>query len=99
MSSPVIHSAPGLTLQYQGDLPEQTAVVLDGEIVLPMTAREGLTRPFVDGLPASLAYRLRPGARALVLEPGGGLEVLTALEQEIRIRFRTSTEAFVPHDA
>ncbi|MGH3946968.1 MAG: hypothetical protein ACRDSI_18300 [Pseudonocardiaceae bacterium] len=80
VSSSAIHSAPGLTLQYQGRLPDQSAVVLDGEIVLPLTAREGLTADFVDGLPTSLAHRLRPASRTLVLEPGGGLEVLSALE-------------------
>ena len=80
VSSSAIHSAPGLTLQYQGRLPEQSAVVLDGEVVLPLTAREGLTHGFVDGLPTSLAHHLRPASRTLVLEPGGGLEVLSALE-------------------
>ncbi|MGH8896161.1 MAG: hypothetical protein ACRDZ4_03840 [Egibacteraceae bacterium] len=80
VSSSAIHSAPGLTLQYQGSLPEQSAVVLDGEVVLPLTARQGLTHGFVDGLPPSLAHRLRPASRTLVLEPGGGLEVLSALE-------------------
>ncbi len=80
VSSSAIHSAPGLSLQYQGGLPEQSAAVLDGEVVLPLTAREGLTPGFVDGLPTSLAYRLRPASQTLVLEPGGGLEVLSALE-------------------
>jgi spermidine synthase len=80
ISSPAIHSAPGLTLQYQAALPKQSAIVLDGEVVLPLTAREGLTHGFVDGLPTSLAYHLRPASRTLVLEPGGGLEVLSALE-------------------
>ncbi|MDQ4102754.1 MAG: hypothetical protein M3186_03190, partial [Actinomycetota bacterium] len=80
VSSSAIHSAPGLTLQYQGNLPEQSAVVIDGEVVLPLTAREGVTPDFVDGLPTSLAHRLRPASRTLVLEPGGGLEVLSALQ-------------------
>jgi hypothetical protein len=80
ISSSAIHSAPGLTLQYQGSLPEQSAVVVDGEVVLPLTARKGLTSDFVEGLPTSLAHHLRPASRSLVLEPGGGLEVLSALE-------------------
>ena len=80
VSSPAVHSAPGLTLQYQGHLPEQSAVVLDGEVVLPLTARKGLTQGFVEGMPTSLAHHLRPASKTLVLEPGGGLEVLSALE-------------------
>ncbi|MGH3935773.1 MAG: hypothetical protein ACRDS1_12490 [Pseudonocardiaceae bacterium] len=80
VTSSAIHSAPGLTLQYQGALPEQSAVVVDGELVLPLTSRKGLTQGFVQGLPTSLAHRLRPASRTLILEPGGGLEVLSALE-------------------
>jgi hypothetical protein len=34
------------TLLGQGSLPKQSAVVLDGEVVLPLTAREGLTHGF-----------------------------------------------------
>jgi hypothetical protein len=79
VSTSAIHSAPGLTLQYQASLPEQNAIVVDGEVVLPLTSQDGLTQEFVDGLPTSLAYRLRPASRTLVLEPGGGLEVLSAL--------------------
>jgi hypothetical protein len=73
VSSSAIHSAPGLTLQYQANLPKQSAIVVDGEVVFPLTARQGLTHGFVDGLPTSLAYHLRPASRTLVLEPGGGL--------------------------
>jgi hypothetical protein len=80
VSSSAVHAAPGLTLQYQESLPEQSAVVVDGEVVLPLTSRKGLTHGFVDGLPTSLAHRLRPASRTLVLEPGGGLEVLSAVE-------------------
>jgi spermidine synthase len=80
VSSSAIHSAPGLTLQYQAAPPKQSALVVDGEVVFPLTTREGLTHSFVDGLPTSLAYHLRPASRTLVLEPGGGLEVLSALE-------------------
>ncbi|MDQ3899110.1 MAG: hypothetical protein M3319_01165 [Actinomycetota bacterium] len=80
VSSSAIHSAPGLTLQYQAALPKQSALIVDGEVVLPLTTRKGLTHSFVDGLPTSLAYHLRPASRTLVLDPGGGLEVLSAIE-------------------
>lgn len=74
-----IRSAPGLSLQYQGPLPRQTAVVVDGEVVYTLTSRRSLPPGFLDSLPTSLPYRLRPAARVLILEPGGGLDVLVAL--------------------
>lgn len=79
VESSSVHSAPGLSLNYQGTLPEQSAAVIDGDIVLPLTQFDDVDKSFFDALPSSLAYRLRPGANALVLQPGGGLEVATAL--------------------
>jgi spermidine synthase len=80
VASSGIHSAPGLSLQYQGPLPEQTGVVVDGEVVLALTSSEGLSPGFFDAMPTALPYRLRPQPGVLVLEPGGGLEVLAGLE-------------------
>jgi hypothetical protein len=39
---------------------------------------------FLDALPAPFPYRLRPRPRVLMLEPGGGLDVLLALENGAR---------------
>jgi hypothetical protein len=39
---------------------------------------------FLDYLPTALPYRLRPEADALILEPGGGLDVLLALSEGAR---------------
>lgn len=74
-----IRSAPGLSLMYEGPLPRQTAVVADGEVVYTLTSRRQLHPRFLESLPTALPYRLRPGAHALILEPGGGLDVLVAL--------------------
>jgi spermidine synthase len=79
-----VRSAPGLSLTYDGPLPRQLGVVVDGDTILALTARESLRPSFLDALPASLPYRLRPRPRVLVLEPGGGLDVLLALEQGAR---------------
>ncbi len=77
-----IRSAPGLSLRYEGALPRQTAMVVDGELVYTLTARPDPR--LLDSLPTALPFRLRPGARALVLEPGGGLDVLVALGEGAR---------------
>jgi hypothetical protein len=79
-----VRSAPGLSLTYDGPLPRQLGVVVDGDTILALTARGSLRPSFLDALPASLPYRLRPRPRVLVLEPGGGLDVLLALEQGAR---------------
>jgi len=83
-----IHAAPGLSFAYQGVLPPQTALAVDGDNLSPMSAVPPEQAEFAGYLPTSLAYRLsqnvRPepvegSANALVIEPGGGLDVLTAL--------------------
>lgn len=78
-----IHSAPGLSLAYLGSPPPQLGLFTDGEDLSPITATAGdkaRLREFIGYLPTSLPYRLRPGAKVLIIEPRGGLDVLTALE-------------------
>ena len=74
-----IHAAPGLSFAYQGTLPPQTALAVDGDNLSPMSAVEPEQAGFAEYLPTSLVYRLAEGPVALVIEPGGGLDVLTAL--------------------
>jgi len=84
LESGAIRAAPGLSLGYLGPLPRQRGLFVDGDglsgIVDTTATEEGATASLAGGLPASLAYRLRPGARALILEPRGGLDVHVALE-------------------
>lgn len=84
VESRTVRSAPGLSLAYEGPLPRQLGVVVDGDTILALTSRSSVTPMFVDALPTSLPYRLRPRPRVLVLEPGGGLDVLVALEKGAR---------------
>ena len=80
-----IHSAPGLSLNYAGKLPLQHGLALDGGNLSPISRR---TSPedtrFLDDLPASLPYLLRPGATALIIQPRGGLDVGVALHHGAR---------------
>ena len=80
VASRSIHQAPGLSLSYDGPLPEEDGLFVDGDDLSPVmsTAPGG---DFSDYLPAALPYRLRPGGRALLIEPRGGLDVWTALSQ------------------
>jgi hypothetical protein len=86
VASSVIRSAPGLSLSYPGRLPAQDGLFVDGDDLSPVVIDAGSLasdgqEEFTGYLPAALPYRLRPGARALVLEPRGGLDVLVALDQ------------------
>jgi len=75
-----VKSAPGLSLAYPGLLPPQLGLFTDGDNLSPITKPEKLD--FVDYMPVSLPYHLRPQAKALIIEPKGGLDVLVALHQE-----------------
>lgn len=82
-----IRSAPGLSLAYRGELPPQLGLLVDGDNLSPISrppAQAQADRPFTAYLPLALGFRLRPDAQVLVLEPGGGLAVLAALQAGAR---------------
>jgi len=79
-----IRSAPGLSMAYPGGPPPQVGLTVDGQNLSPITAVPPSQAEFADYLPPALAYRLRPEADVLVVEPGGGLAVLTALRGSAR---------------
>jgi hypothetical protein len=84
--SSAIRSAPGLSLSYTGKLPAQDGLFVDGDSLSPvMIAADQQDLASLQGftayLPVALAYQLRSGGRALVLEPQGGLDVEVALSQ------------------
>ena len=77
VSSPSIHSIPGLSYRYLEPLPSLNGLFIDGDnlsAILP----SGSNLDFTAYLPASIAYLLRPAADVLLLEPKGGLDILTA---------------------
>jgi len=77
--SGAIHVSPGLSLGYGDPVPRQVGLYVDGHAWSPIVSEEGPPLgKWADALPIAVAYRLRPGANALVLEPGGGLDVVVA---------------------
>ncbi len=70
---------PGLSYTYTGSPPVQAGLSLDAESMEPITLVAPEDFAAADYLPEALAFRLRPAARTLVLEPGGGLGVVQAL--------------------
>ncbi len=83
VSSKSIRSLPGRGFVCPGQPPPQLGLTVDGDDLSPIShVSPGLTTlEFTDCLLTALPYRLRPGARTLVLEPRGGFDVLVALAE------------------
>ena len=77
-----VHSFPGLSLNFAGDLPTQLGLFLDGDGPLAATSLnpgDPASQELAQAMPSGIAYALRPGAHALVLRPGAGLAAGLAL--------------------
>lgn len=72
---------PGLSYTYNGDLPQQLGMAIDGDTLLPIPLVT--TDKFEAGeyLPEAIAFKLRPRAEVLILEPHGGMAVLQAIAE------------------
>jgi hypothetical protein len=81
VTSSSIRSAPGLSLSFPDKLPAEDALFIDGDDLSAVVVGAAGAAGLADYLPVALPYRLRPGGRALVLEPRGGLDVMVALDQ------------------
>lgn len=81
IDSPAVRFAPGLSLRYLKPLPPQIGISIDGAGLSAITyyngEREGLE--FTSYLPSALPYYLRTMGGVLIIEPRGGLDILTAL--------------------
>jgi hypothetical protein len=79
-----IRSLPGLSFTYPGAPPPQDAVTIDGDDLNAIPRVAPADADFVSYLLGSLAFSMRPGGDALILEPRGGLDVLVALHEGAR---------------
>ncbi len=73
-----IRSLPGLSYRYLRPPPPEHGLFVDADELSPIVL-PGADPLFAEYLPAAIAFRLRPAADALILEPRGGLDVTTAL--------------------
>lgn len=81
IDSPAVRFAPGLSLLYNDLLPKQYGISIDGGDLTAVTSFENKGSPglkFLSYLPSSLPYTVLSHPRVLILEPKGGLDVLTA---------------------
>ncbi len=74
-----IRMMPGLSYIFPENPPEQLGLAFDADSVQPLTLIQPDQFEAAGYLPETIAFLLRPEAKSLVLEPGGGLGVLQAL--------------------
>jgi len=73
-----IRSLPGISIRYMNQSPPEDGLFIDGDELNPLiTSSDNLD--FAQYLPSAVAFILRPNADTLILEPRGGLEILSAL--------------------
>jgi hypothetical protein len=80
VSSPGIRSLPGVSFRYVNPPPPEHGLLVDGDDLNPIVLPDA-DLSFTAYLPAALAFELRSDAQALILEPRGGLDLLTAVNQ------------------
>lgn len=73
-----IHSLPGLSYRYLKPLSAQDGLLVDGDDLSAVLPPDG-DPAFIDYLPSAVAFDLHPQAKVLILEPRGGLDILSAL--------------------
>lgn len=98
IESKAVRFAPGLSLEFQGRLPEQIGLCLDAGHLNAVTRFTGDTNrlAFTEFLPASLPYVIiETPDNVLIMEPLGGLDILTARYHGARNIVTTHTNPVV----
>ncbi len=81
IQSPAIRYAPGLSFNFEGEIPSQRALFIDADSMSAINHFSGNFQEidYLDYLTSSLPYHLFTNPRVLVVGAGGGSEVLNAL--------------------
>jgi hypothetical protein len=89
VGSSLIREAPGLSLNFgldgkEGDLPDQKAILLDGDALSTITRFKGDLNVLehLDFTTTALPYHVRRPKKILVVGAGGGMDVLLALKEK-----------------
>ncbi|MBI4745096.1 MAG: hypothetical protein HY786_00760 [Deltaproteobacteria bacterium] len=94
VDSPAVRAAPGISLTYQNPLPQQLGFTINGGGLSTITNPEG-DLSFLRHLPSSLPYRLRRGGDVFVVDPGGGMEALSAIANGAKDVWGSETRGIV----
>jgi len=86
IESDKIHSAPGLSLKFPDPPPKQIGITTDGDDLSPITFCDNTknTTDFLYYLPSYIAYILKPNSSVVLMNPGGGLDILGALQNNCK---------------
>ena len=79
VESDSLHQAPGLSFSYSGVIPPQRAVTVDADNATTITRSPHEDATFTEYLPVAAAFEILVTPSVLIVEPGGGLDILTAL--------------------
>ena len=74
-----LHQAPGLSFSYSGVIPPQQAVTVDADNATSITKTTKEEADFTEYLPVAAAFEVLSAPSVLIVEPGGGLDILTSL--------------------
>lgn len=79
--SPAVRYAPGLSLQFKGELPPQSGLSIEAERIYALARYSGQPGEtnFLDYLPLSPGFELARDGKILLLKPGGNLELWLSL--------------------
>lgn len=81
--SPAVRYAPGLSLSFDGPLPDQIGICTDGGELNALTGWNGpedIRMEFLDHLPTRYPLFILKNPEVLILSPVGNLDILTALK-------------------
>ena len=70
---------PGLSYVFNANLPLQVGMAVDGDTLQPITLITPQEFSAAAYLPEAIAFQLKPSAKALVVDAGGGLGAMQAL--------------------
>ncbi|MHC4132631.1 MAG: spermine/spermidine synthase domain-containing protein [Planctomycetota bacterium] len=80
IKAPTIRYFPGLSFNFQGDLPEQLLIISDADGITAVNRFEGLKElGCYDFMSSALAYHLVENPKACVIGAGGGSDICQAL--------------------
>lgn len=83
VAAPALRQAPGLSLNFQGEVPNSLALLVNGNSYGALSLPAKSAGPLLDSSPEFLGY-LRGGRQSvLLLQPGGSNPVAQALAREV----------------
>ncbi len=75
--------APGLSIKYEKNLPDQIGITIDAGNMNSITEYTNLG--FIDYLPSAIPYFLTKNKKTLIINAGAGLDVLCALNKHAKV--------------